>query len=260
MNTNSALSGKNAVITGGSDGIGYGIAEEFAHQGANLFLIARTPTKLAEASARLSEYPVTVHTFAADLTDISEVNRAAEHALDILGSIDVLVNNAGIARFIPFEQTDENTFDEHFNLNVKAPYFLAQKLLPELAKNSGNIVNISSYFSKRMLPGRPSTVYSMTKGALNLFTQSLAFEAGSTGVRVNAIAPGMVETPQLLRNVSTMPPEAQEQMKQNASALIPLGRIGNVADIGRAAAFLASDAAEWVTGAVLSVDGGITTH
>ena len=107
MNTNSALSGKNAVITGGSDGIGYGIAEEFARQGANLFLIARTPTKLAEASARLSEYPVTVHTFAADLTDISEVHRAAEHALDILGSIDVLVNNAGIARFIPFEQTDE---------------------------------------------------------------------------------------------------------------------------------------------------------
>ena len=105
MNTNSALSGKNAVITGGSDGIGYGIAEEFARQGANLFLIARTPTKLAEASARLSEYPVTVHTFAADLTDISEVHRAAEHALDILGSIDVLVNNAGIARFIPFEQT-----------------------------------------------------------------------------------------------------------------------------------------------------------
>ena len=111
-----------------------------------------------------------------------------------------------------------------------------------------------------MLPGRPSTVYSMTKGALNLFTQSLAFEAGSAGVRVNAIAPGMVETPQLLRNVSAMPPEAQEHMKQNASALIPLGRIGNVADIGRAAAFLASDAAAWVTGAVLSVDGGITTH
>ena len=165
-----------------------------------------------------------------------------------------------VLHFIPFEQTDENAFDEHFNLNVKAPYFLAQKLLPELAKNSGNIVNISSYFSKRMLPGRPSTVYSMTKGALNLFTQSLAFEAGSAGVRVNAIAPGMVETPQLLRNVSAMPPEAQEQMKQNASALIPLGRIGNVADIGRAAAFLASDAAAWVTGAVLSVDGGITTH
>ena len=111
-----------------------------------------------------------------------------------------------------------------------------------------------------MLPGRPSTVYSMTKGALNLFTQSLAFEAGSAGVRVNAIAPGMVETPQLLRNVSAMPPEAQEQMKQNASALIPLGRIGNVDDIGRAAAFLASDAAAWVTGAVLSVDGGVTTH
>ena len=243
MNTNSALSGKNAVITGGSDGIGYGIAEEFARQGANLFLIARTPTKLAEASARLSEYPVTVHTFAADLTDISEVHRAAEHALDILGSIDVLVNNAGIARFIPFEQTDENAFDEHFNLNVKAPYFLAQKLLPELAKNSGNIVNISSYFSRRMLPGRPSTVYSMTKGALNLFTQSLAFETGYAGVSVNAIAP-----------------EAQEQMKQNASVLIPLGRIGNVDDIGRAAAFLASDAAAWVTGAVLSVDGGVTTH
>ena len=104
MNTNSALSGKNAVITGGSDGIGYGIAEEFARQGANLFLIARTPTKLAEASARLSEYPVTVHTFAADLTDISEVHRAAEHALDILGSIDVLVNNAGMHGLFPLNK------------------------------------------------------------------------------------------------------------------------------------------------------------
>lgn len=153
MNTSSTLSGKNAVITGGSDGIGYGIAEEFARQGANLFLIARTPTKLAEASARLSEYPVTVHTFAADLTDISEVNRAAEHALDILGSIDVLVNNAGIARFIPFEQTDENAFDEHFNLNVKAPYFLAQSYCLNSLKILAILLTFRHIFRSECFPG-----------------------------------------------------------------------------------------------------------
>ena len=255
------LNNKNAVITGGSDGIGLGIAKAFAREGANLLLIGKDPEKLQKAQqALLNEFGVQVHTLSADLSKTETVTEVVKDIERLLSTVDILVNNAGLGKFIPFEQVDSTLYDAHFNLNVKAPYFLTQGLLPALVKSKGNVINISSYFAHRMLPNRATTVYSATKGALNSFTKSLAFEIGQLGVRVNAIAPGSISTPQFNRNLQALTPEKQAAFETMVKEIYPLQHIGTPEDIAKACVFLASDNASWITGTVLAVDGGLTTN
>ena len=256
------LLAKNAVITGGSDGIGLGIATEFARAGAaNLVLVGRDASKLETARKSLAAFPdTTVHLLTADLSEPKAIATLAEQIMQQLPQLDILVNNAGLGRFVSFTQMDEALFDAHFNLNVKTPYFLTQALLPVLTTAKGNVINISSYFAHRMLPDRATTAYSATKGALNAFTKALAFEIGHLGIRVNAIAPGSIETAQLQHNLSVMPAEKQEAFVRMVKTIYPLGKIGTPADIGKTAAFLASDHAQWITGAIWPVDGGLTTN
>ena len=255
------LNNKNAVITGGSDGIGLGIAKAFAREGANLLLIGKDPEKLQKAQqALLNEFGVQVHTLSADLSKTETVAEVVKGIEELLSKVDILVNNAGLGKFIPFEQVDSTLYDAHFNLNVKAPYFLTQGLLPALVKSKGNVINISSYFAHRMLPNRATTVYSATKGALNSFTKALAFEVGHLGVRVNAIAPGSISTPQFNRNLQALTPEKQAAFEAMVKEIYPLQHIGTPEDIAKACVFLASDNASWITGTVLVVDGGLTTN
>ena len=255
------LNNKNAVITGGSDGIGLGIAKAFAREGANLLLIGKDPEKLQKAQqALLNEFGVQVHTLSADLSKTETVTEVVKDIERLLPTVDILVNNAGLGKFIPFEQVDSTLYDAHFNLNVKAPYFLTQGLLPALVKSKGNVINISSYFAHRMLPNRATTVYSATKGALNSFTKALAFEVGHLGVRVNAIAPGSISTPQFNRNLQALTPEKQAAFEAMVKEIYPLQHIGTPEDIAKACVFLASDNASWITGTVLAVDGGLTTN
>ena len=255
------LNNKNAVITGGSDGIGLGIAKAFAREGANLLLIGKDPEKLQKAQqALLNEFGVQVHTLSADLSKTEIVTEVVKDIERLLPTVDILVNNAGLGKFVPFEQVDNTLYDAHFNLNVKAPYFLTQSLLPALVKSKGNVINISSYFAHRMLPNRATTVYSATKGALNSFTKALAFEVGQLGVRVNAIAPGSISTPQFNRNLQALTPEKQAAFEAMVKEIYPLQHIGTPEDIAKACVFLASDNASWITGAVLAVDGGLTTN
>lgn len=253
------LTNNNAVITGGSDGIGLGIARAFAANGANVCLIGRTQEKLAQAQASLAHYGVAVTTIAHDLGVPSSMQALARQIIERLGTVDILVNNAGVGRFAAFEATDEALLDRHIDLNIKTPYLLTQALLPCIAAQKGNVLNISSYFAQRMLPGRTTTAYSLTKGALNSFTQSLAFELGAQGVRVNAIAPGSVTTPQLTGNLARLSDVEQQQFAGMIPALYPLGVLGHVDDVGAAAVFLASGKAKWITGTVMAVDGGLTT-
>ena len=254
------LSNKRAVITGGSGGIGFGIANAFAQNGASIFLVARDERKLEKSASTLSSFGVDVKFLSADLSDLQAVNRAAEDILDIWPEIDVLVNNAGIARFSPFIETNEADLDLHLNLNVKAPYILTQLLFGALADRKGAVINISSYFSHRMLPGRPSTAYSLTKGAIDAFTKALASEAGPYGIRVNAIAPGTVNTPLVQSNIDRLTDEGKMKFAEMIKTIYPLGRVGEPDDISGAAVFLASDQARWITGAILAVDGGLTTN
>lgn len=255
------LNNKNAVITGGSDGIGLGIAKAFAREGANLLLIGKDPEKLQKAQqALLNEFAVQVHTLSADLSKTETVTEVVKDIERLLPTVDILVNNAGLGKFVPFEQVDNTLYDAHFNLNVKAPYFLTQGLLPALVKSKGNVINISSYFAHRMLPNRATTVYSATKGALNSFTKALAFEVGQLGVRVNAIAPGSISTPQFNRNLQALTPEKQAAFETMVKEIYPLQHIGTPEDIAKACVFLASDNASWITGTVLAVDGGLTTN
>ena len=255
------LNNKNAVITGGSDGIGLGIAKAFAREGANLLLIGKDPEKLQKAQqALLNEFGVQVHTLSADLSKTEIVTEVVKDIERLLPTVDILVNNAGLGKFVPFEQVDNTLYDAHFNLNVKAPYFLTQSLLPALVKSKGNVINISSYFAHRMLPNRATTVYSATKGALNSFTKALAFEVGHLGVRVNAIAPGSISTPQFNRNLQALTPEKQAAFEAMVKEIYPLQHIGTPEDIAKACVFLASDNASWITGTVLAVDGGLTTN
>lgn len=253
------LEGKYAVITGGSDGIGLGIAKVFAENGANIVLIARNEERLEQVKQDLSVYGVRVYTFAANLGILSSVKSVSEEVLEAVPNIDILVNNAGIGRFIPFHETSEAALDLHINLNIRAPYFLTQYLLESLIESKGNVINISSYFSHRMLSGRDSTAYSLTKGAIDSFTKSLAFEIGKKGVRVNAIAPGSIETPQLNLNIERLTPHEQERFKEMVQTIYPLGKIGEADDVAKAALFLASEQAKWITGSIMSVDGGLTT-
>ena len=261
INEMKVLENKNAVITGGSDGIGLGIAKAFAREGANLLLIGKDPEKLQKAQqALLNEFGVQVHTLSADLSKTETVTEVVKDIERQLSTVDILVNNAGLGKFVPFEQVDNTLYDAHFNLNVKAPYFLTQSLLPALVKSKGNVINISSYFAHRMLPNRATTVYSATKGALNSFTKALAFEVGHLGVRVNAIAPGSISTPQFNRNLQALTPEKQAAFETMVKEIYPLQHIGTPEDIAKACVFLASDNASWITGTVLAVDGGLTTN
>lgn len=254
------LKNKTALITGGSTGIGFATAQAFAEQGANIILIGRDIQKLEKAKNKLKQYKTDIITIS---KDISRPNSAGE-IYELINAqkiqINIIVNNAGIARFTPFADTDEKMLDYHFALNVKSPYLLTQAFLNHLIQSNGNIINISSYFAKRMLPDRPSTAYSLTKGAIDSFTKALAFELGPQNVRVNAIAPGTVATDQVEKNFEKLDQQAKNRFQEMIKTIYPLQKTGEPKDIANTAVFLASDLAKWITGSIFAVDGGLTTN
>ena len=253
------LLNRKALITGSSEGIGFGIAEAFTRSGIDVWLVARKLETLQAARERLAAYGIDVQLTAIDLLDAAAVTRLTEAIAHQWNSLDVLVNNAGTAKFTPFSQVTPAELDLQLNLNVKVPYRLTQSLLPQLLQAQGCVINISSYFAQRMIPGRPSTAYSLTKGAINSLTKSLASELGPSGVRVNAIAPGTVRTPMYERNIAQNAKE-MAAFERLVETVYPLQRLGEPEDIGNLAVYLASDAAKWITGAIFNVDGGLTTN
>lgn len=255
-----SLISKTALITGGSDGIGFAIATAFAKQGANLVLIGRDEEKLAKREKFLKQYNIDILSIVEDISSKESVSEIFKQVSAKGIRVNILVNNAGIARFIPFVNTDISILDYHFHLNVRAPYLLTQAFLNDLVASQGNVINVSSYFARRMLPDRPSTAYSLTKGAIESFTKALAFELGPSGVRVNDIAPGTVATPQVEKNLEQLDDDAKDRFKSMIHSIYPLQTIGEPKDIANMAVFLASDQAKWITGGVFPVDGGLTTN
>ncbi|TPM39535.1 SDR family oxidoreductase [Mesorhizobium sp. B2-3-4] len=254
------LGGKRAVVTGGSDGIGMAISEAFLREGADVLIVGRDASKLEAARLRLTDPGLAgkVETLSADLATNPGIAAVVEHVAASGRPLDVLVNNAGVAYLVPFETVSQAQFQHSFALNVTAAFFLTQGLLQHFSSAGGSVINISSYFASKMIPKRPSSVYSLSKGALNSLTKSLAFELGPRGIRVNAIAPGTVDTAMRRKTVDNLPSEAKTELKAYVERSYPLGRIGRPADLGGMAVYLASDEAAWTSGGIFAIDGGYT--
>ncbi|MEQ1953040.1 SDR family oxidoreductase [Mesorhizobium sp. CN2-181] len=247
------LAGKRALVTGGSDGIGLAIAIAFGREGARVQIVGRDSDKLQAARRQISG----ADTFEADLSTHEGVEAVAGEFERSGEKLDILVNNAGVAYLVAFDTVTAEQYENSFALNVTAPFFLTQKLLPHLPAG-GSVINISSYFAHKMIPGRPSSLYSLSKGALNSLTKSLAFELGPRGIRVNAIAPGTVDTAMRRKTVDNLPEAAKAELSAYVQRSYPLGRIGKPEDLAGIAVYLASGEAAWTSGAIFSVDGGYT--
>lgn len=254
------LQNQNAVITGGSDGLGLAIAAAFAAEGADLWLIARNAEKLAVTAESLKAKGVSVRVTAADLTDPTAAEHVGDEIVQSWDRLDVLVNNAGIARFTSFPDVTTEEMQEQVQLNLLAPYLMTQSLLPLLVAAKGNVINISSTSAHRLIPGRPASVYAMTKGGLNSLTKALALELGPQGVRVNAIAPGTVKTPLTQKMIAAFSEERKAEYDQFVRQSFALGRLGEPEDVAHLAVYLASAEAKWTTGSVFIIDGGLSTN
>jgi NAD(P)-dependent dehydrogenase (short-subunit alcohol dehydrogenase family) len=242
------LDDRVALITGGGTGIGRGIAETFLAAGARVVLAGRRAATLNEAVQKLGENALALP---ADITREEDRQRLVADTVTAFGGLDILVNNAGAVVSRPVAELDEETWDRLLRVNLTAAAMLSRAALPALRERRGSILNISTGASLHPVPGY--AVYGASKAALNYASQVLAMEAAPE-VRVNVICPGGVETPLF---ETFVPAEEIPGILERFREMTPLGRVGQPADIAAAALYLSSPAASWVTGAVLTVDGGM---
>jgi NAD(P)-dependent dehydrogenase (short-subunit alcohol dehydrogenase family) len=242
------LDGKRALVTGAGMGIGRGIAHELARQGAAVALhYAHSGAGARAAAAQISATGGIATVVEGDLGEVETCRQVVDEAASALGGLDLLVNNAGVTITRPFAETTEAEFDFLFALNIRGYFFCAQQALRYLAEgDQPAILNVTSIHGAAGFPNH--TAYAATKGAIIAFTRQLAIELADRKIRVNAIGPGLIEVPRYF----DIPGYTSEQ----GDRMVPLGRIGRPADIGRAAAWLLSPDAGFVTGQVLYVDGG----
>jgi NAD(P)-dependent dehydrogenase (short-subunit alcohol dehydrogenase family) len=237
------LSGKIALVTGGSAGIGLGIAKRFAEEGARVFITGRRQSELDKAVTAIGGGAAAVQ---GDISNLDDLDRIYATIKDKAGHIDVLAVNAGYYEFARLGEITEEHFDKILNTNVRGLLFTVQKALPLLAEGASVILTGSIATIK----GFPSlSVYSASKAAVRSFARSWIADLRGRGIRINVMSPGTVETPGLA-NLMTA------EQKAEAAALVPLGRIGTPDDLGKAAVFLASDDSAYITGIELFVDGG----
>jgi NAD(P)-dependent dehydrogenase (short-subunit alcohol dehydrogenase family) len=242
-----SLEGRTAVVTGASRGIGAATARALDQAGARVALVARDASKLQATAKALSHAPLVVE---ADLGDAAEPVRIIGDVLDAFARIDILVNNAAAAARVATVDTHAALIDELLAVNVRAPLLLISAVVPSMARAGGGvIVNLSSVSGLIGTPRRAA--YAASKGALDAATRSLAIELGPQGIRVNSVAPGVVDTALWTRNKSI--PGVVETIE----AQTPLRRWAQPDDIADVIAFLASDAARFITGETISVDGGL---
>jgi len=246
------LSGKVALITGAGSGIGRATALLFAQEGAKVALVGRTLIKLEGVAKEIGGDRSNVFSTAADLSRREQARKAVDTAGEQLGGLDIVVNNAGISRYRKLVDVDEASLDELLAHNVKNPFWVAQFSVPWLIRRGGGvIINISSSLALKPSPGFGA--YAMTKAATNMLTLILAQEHSAEGVRVNTICPAVVDTP---IHETYLSPEGALKRKREMARFYPLGRVGTAEEVAQAALYLASDAASWITGSTLLMDGG----
>ena len=237
---------RRALVTGATSGIGQAIAEALAAQGAHVLVTGRDARRGEEVVATIRRAQRKADFAIADLASAASVANLAAQAEKILGGVDILVNNAGIFTFGPTAEVSAEGFDAMYATNVKAPLLLTARLAPPMAKRGwGRIVNITTMVAYIGMAG--AALYGSSKAALQLLTQVWAAEYGPAGVTANSIAPGPVRTPG-----TAVMGDALEQIGKT----VPAGRVAEPAEIAAAAVFLTSEAAGYVNGATLAVDGG----
>jgi gluconate 5-dehydrogenase len=246
------LSGKRALITGSSQGIGLGLAEGLAGAGAEIILNGRDRTKLESAAASQREKGFKVHGFNFDLTSQESVTAAISKIESDVGPIDILINNAGMQFRTPLEDFPPEKFRELMRVNVESAFLVGQAVARHMIKRGrGKIINICSVQSEL---GRPGIApYTATKGAVKMLTKGMCADWAKHGIQVNAIGPGYFRTP--LNQALVDNPEFSSWLEKRT----PAGRWGEVSELVGAAVFLASDASSFVNGHILYVDGGITS-
>jgi NAD(P)-dependent dehydrogenase (short-subunit alcohol dehydrogenase family) len=255
MNGIARLAGKRALVTGSGTGIGREIALEFARQGADVVLHYAHSGAGADSAVReieaLGRRSAVVR---ANFDDLDEVAELAQRAIDFLGGVDCLVNNAGITLNKPFLEVTREQFELLYAVNIRAQFFLTQRIVQDmLPRGGGAVCNISSVHGFQGAPEH--SVYAGTKGAIVAYTRTLAVELAHRGVRVNAIAPGWVTVENYYRAI---PGFQDETAREAARDAVPVGRAGTPRDIAQLAAFLCGDEAQFIIGQTLIADGGTT--
>lgn len=248
------LTGKTALVVGGTGGLGSAIAEAYLENGANVIVAGTKPEKVAYLQEIAEKNSVQYLGIKADITDSLSVENMKAEILSIFSQIDILVNCAGMNKLMKAENYDEAAFNQVLGLNINGTHLVCQAIGKEMIKrNYGRIINLSSV-KGQLGVSENYLAYCTSKGAINMYTKQLACEWGKYGITVNAIAPTFVRTP-----INSFQLD-DEVFYSTLCERIPLGRIGKEADIAAAAVYLASDAASFVSGHILNVDGGLTAR
>jgi NAD(P)-dependent dehydrogenase (short-subunit alcohol dehydrogenase family) len=238
---------KVAIVTGGGSGLGFAIAQKFTANGITTIIAGRDVEKLNKAKNELGEF---CHAMACDVSDLKTIPPFVENVLSQFGQIDILVNNAGINMKKEFTEVTDEDFQNILTTNVTAVFALSREVVKHmLTKNAGCIINISSMAAQYGLP--KVIAYSASKTAIDGMTRAMAVELSPKGIRVNAIAPGFIYSAMTEKALNSDP-----ERKAKVFGRTPMGHMGQPEDIGNAALYLASDAAKYVTGVVLPIDGG----
>ena len=246
------LQNKVALVTGAAKGIGAAIATHFAAEGASVVVNYVSSKASADHVVRaITEAGGKAIAVQADVSNQADVNRLFAEVKAAFGPLDILVNNAVYQQFLPIEQVSTETFHQHFNVNVLGAVLTIQAAVNQFGEKGGNILNISSGASKSPMAG--VSLYSATKAALDAVTISLSKELGAKHIRINSILPGATDT----EGASTAGVTTGSDYEKMFVANTPLGRRGQPADIAKAAVFLASEEAAWITGEQISVSGGM---
>jgi dihydroanticapsin dehydrogenase len=241
------LTGKIAIVTGGSRGIGFAIAKTLSENGATVIITSKDSEKIKKAESKISN----AFGIACDIKKKNEVQNVVNQTIEKFGKLDILVNNAGIfPKIKQLHEIDEDEWNEVLDVNLTGQFRFTKETIPYLQKTSGCIINISSDAGLKAFEGFNVDAYSASKAALIVLTKCWALEYAKDKIRINCICPGVVDTDmtkQFLKN------QKEIEFMNNEH---PLGRIGQPEEIGKAALYFASDDASWVTGAILTVDGG----